>query len=186
MVVHLDIATGLRDTCPVPEPRGIRERLASVLNAAFAEGLLSQETHSYRVGLLFGQRLIDPDALVGDLALRTQTHTLATPVRSLDAVRRLAMRIARRGSAVTPLVLGLEWVGGRDAVVIGRDTRCDIVVSEETVSRHHARLVFRDGMCVVQDLQSTNGTTVNGKRVGRCQLHRGDRLRLGRQALDID
>jgi hypothetical protein len=170
----------------VPDPRGIRERLASVLNAAFAEGLLSQETHSYRLGLLFGPQLVDPDALVGDLALRTQTQTLAAPASALGALWRYAIRRARRSPAVTPLVLALEWVGERDAVVIGRDTRCDIVVSEGTVSRHHARLVFRDGTCVVQDLQSTNGTAVNGKPVGRCQLHRGDRLRLGRQLLDID
>jgi hypothetical protein len=37
-----------------------RQRLAGVLNSAFAEGLLSEQTHSYRLGLLFGPRLIDP------------------------------------------------------------------------------------------------------------------------------
>lgn len=182
----MDIAAGLRDTCGVPEPRGIRQGLASVLNAAFAEGLLSQDTHSYRLSLLFGPQLVDPDALVGDLALRTQNQTLRTPASALSAVQRYAIRIARRGSAITPLVLALEWVGERDAIVIGRDTRCDIVVSDESVSRRHARLIFRDGTCIVQDLQSTNGTTVNGKRVGRSQLQRGDRLRLGRQTFDID
>lgn len=157
-----------------------------MLNAAFAEGLLSQDTHSYRVGLLFGAQLVDPQALVGDLALRTQTRTVATPASALSAIRRYAVRLARRGSEATPLVLTLDWAGERDAVLIGRDTRCDIVLREDTVSRHHARLVFRDGACVVHDLQSTNGTTVNGRNVGRCQLHRGDRLRLGRQPIDID
>lgn len=157
-----------------------------MLNAAFAEGLLSQETHSYRVALLYGAQLVDPQALVGDLALRTQTRTVATPASALSAVRRYAVRLGRRGSAAPPLVLTLDWAGEKDAVVIGRDTRCDIVLSEGTVSRRHARLVFRDGACIVHDLQSTNGTAVNGRSVGRCQLHRGDRLSLGRQPIDID
>jgi len=170
----------------MPEPRGIRERLALVLNAAFAEGLLSQDTHSYRVGLLFGTQLVDPDAVVGDLAVRTQNQTSTTPANALSVLRRYAAKIARRSSAVRSLVLALDSVGDQDAVIIGRDSRCDIVVSEATVSRHHARLVFRDGACIVHDLQSTNGTTVNGRHVGRCQLRRGDQLGLGLQAIDID
>lgn len=154
---------------------------------AFAQGLLSQETHSYRLALLFGPQLVDPDALVGDLALRTQTRTLSAPASALTALRRYASSLAHhRRSTVAPLVLALESVGEKDAVVIGRDTECDIVLSDETVSRRHVRLVFRDGTCVVQDLRSTNGTTLNGKHVGRSQLRRGDRLHLGRQRLDID
>lgn len=72
--------------------------------------------------------------------------------------------VAQRDNA--PVVPALDRVGERGAVVIGPDPRCDIVVGEETVSRHHARLVFRDGTCVVHDLQSMNGTTVIGNRVG--------------------
>jgi pSer/pThr/pTyr-binding forkhead associated (FHA) protein len=54
------------------------------------------------------------------------------------------------------------------------------------VSRRRARLVFRDGTWIIQDLDSTNGTAVNGGCVGRCQLRPGDHLRLGLQAIDID
>ena len=182
----LDIAAGLRNTGRVPEPRSARERLAGILNAAFAEGLLSEQTHSHRVGLLFGLQLVDPDALVGDLALRTQRRTLRAPAGAAAAVRRYAEMIMRRGSKVAPLLLALDWTGERNALVMGRDSACEIALAETTVSRRHARLLFRDGAWIIQDLDSTNGTTVNGKYVGRCQLHPGDRLRLGLQPIDID
>jgi hypothetical protein len=180
------MAAALRDTCRMPEPRSVRERLAGILNLAFAEGLLSEQTHSFRLGLLFGLQLVDPDALVGDLTLRSQRRTLRAPAGAAAAIRRYAATIMRRGSAVRPLLLALDWSGARDALVIGRDSSCDIAVHEPTVSRQHARLLFRDGSWIVQDLESTNSTAVNGRQVGRCQLCPGDRLRLGLQLIDID
>lgn len=183
----MDIAARLRKTDRVPERSGVRDRIAGTLNAAFAEGLLSEQTHSHRLGLLFGLQLVDPDALVGDLALRTQRRTLRTPAGVATAVRRYAETILRRsGSAVAPLVLALDWTGERDALVIGRDERCDIALREDTVSRRHARLLFRDGSWIIQDLDSTNGTAVNGRHVGRSQLRPGDQVRLGLQTLDVD
>jgi len=164
----------------------VRERLAGILNLAFAEGLLSEQTHSFRLSLLFGLQLVDPHALVGDLTLRSQRRTLRAPAGAAGAVRRYAATIMRRGSSVTPLLLALDWSGTRDALLIGRDASCDIAVREPTVSRRHARLLFRDGSWIVQDLESTNGTAVNGRPVGRCQLWPGDRLRLGLQLIDID
>jgi FHA domain len=185
--LHLDIGAGLRDTGRVSQARSLRERLAGILNAAFAEGLLSEQTHSHRLGLLFGPQLVDPHALVGDLALRTPQRTLRTPASAGAAVRRYAAMILRgTRSAIAPLVLALDWTGERDALVIGRDAGCDIELREATVSRRHARLLFRDGAWIIQDLESTNGTTVNGRHVGRCQLHPGDHLLLGLQALEID
>jgi pSer/pThr/pTyr-binding forkhead associated (FHA) protein len=61
-----------------------------------------------------------------------------------------------------------------------------VVVSDETVSRRHVMLTFRDGGWIARDLQSTNGTRLNGEYVGRCRLHPGDRLGLGRQLLLLD
>ncbi len=52
-----------------------------------------------------------------------------------------------------------------DAVVIGRHPACDIRISEETVSRRHARIVAAEGGYVLEDLGSRNGTYVNGQRV---------------------
>ena len=61
-----------------------------------------------------------------------------------------------------------------------------MVFVNTTVSRRHAQLRFRDGKWVLRDLGSTNGTTVNGVRVGRCELLPGDRLGLGELLLTVD
>jgi pSer/pThr/pTyr-binding forkhead associated (FHA) protein len=71
-------------------------------------------------------------------------------------------------------------------LVVGRGPGCAVALSDDSVSRRHARLVFRDGAWIIQDLGSTNGTIVNGERVGRCRLELGDRVRLGDQLLEID
>lgn len=53
----------------------------------------------------------------------------------------------------------------RNEVMIGRHPGCDIRVPDETVSRHHARIVVQPGGYFVEDLRSRNGTFLNGRRV---------------------
>jgi pSer/pThr/pTyr-binding forkhead associated (FHA) protein len=86
----------------------------------------------------------------------------------------------------SPVLLALDWSSGQSELIIGRHRGCDVVLSNLAVSRRHARLVFRDGNWVLQDLQSTNGTAVNGMTVGRCELRPGDHVVLGDQHLKID
>ncbi len=164
-----------------------RLRLAGVLNSAFAEGLLSEQTHIYRLGLLFGPHLIDQQQLIGDLTLRPERS------RSLEVARRAWRGLAASvrttaglgGSSNLPMLLVLDR-GGSDRLLIGRHPACDVVVADLSVSRRHAQLTFRDGVWVLQDLASTNGTTVNGERVGRAAVHSGDLLEVGSQAIQID
>jgi pSer/pThr/pTyr-binding forkhead associated (FHA) protein len=73
-----------------------------------------------------------------------------------------------------------------ERLILGRDPTCDVVVTDPTVSRRHAQLTFRDGVWVLQDLASRNGTAVNGERVGRMVLHSGDVVALGAQPIHID
>jgi pSer/pThr/pTyr-binding forkhead associated (FHA) protein len=73
-----------------------------------------------------------------------------------------------------------------DRLLVGRHPACDVVVADPSVSRRHAQLTFRDGVWILQDLGSTNGTTVNGERVGRTTLQSGDVVELGKQAIQID
>jgi pSer/pThr/pTyr-binding forkhead associated (FHA) protein len=76
-----------------------------------------------------------------------------------------------------------ECVVGTQPVVIGRISNNHMVIDNPAVSSHHAR-VFHDGeMVVLEDLESTNGTFVNGRRVDRAVLVHGDRLRIGRLEL---
>jgi pSer/pThr/pTyr-binding forkhead associated (FHA) protein len=53
------------------------------------------------------------------------------------------------------------------------------VFGDDTVSRHHARLELRDGRWFLVDLDSSNGTLVNGRRVHDVEVRPGDRIRLG-------
>jgi pSer/pThr/pTyr-binding forkhead associated (FHA) protein len=69
---------------------------------------------------------------------------------------------------------------------IGRAARADFILDRALVSRLHCRLTAGDEKLEVQDLSSTNGTFVNGKRVQRAQISSGDRLRLGRIELRVE
>ena len=65
-------------------------------------------------------------------------------------------------------------------MVIGRDSsQCDFAVPDGMVSRRHCLIFSRDGEIIVEDAGSTNGTYVNGKRVERCNIERGDVVRVG-------
>ena len=66
---------------------------------------------------------------------------------------------------------------------VGRATRADFVVDAAMVSRLHCRLSAGAFELEVTDLDSTNGTYVNGARVDRATLKTGDRLGVGRVEL---
>jgi two-component system cell cycle response regulator len=64
--------------------------------------------------------------------------------------------------------------------VIGRGKEVQVRVDDAGASREHARVLETDdGTYVVEDLGSTNGTFVDGKRVERAELHSGDRIHIG-------
>ncbi len=65
-------------------------------------------------------------------------------------------------------------------ITIGRVQGNDIILPRGNVSKKHARIVERDGKVVVLDLKSTNGTLVNGKRIGAPQVVRSrDEIQIG-------
>ena len=69
---------------------------------------------------------------------------------------------------------------------IGRAIRADFTVDVPLVSRLHCRLTATDtGQLEVIDLQSTNGTFVNDRKIRQAVLVAGDRLRVGRLELLI-
>jgi predicted component of type VI protein secretion system len=65
------------------------------------------------------------------------------------------------------------------AVVLGRLPTCAIPIQEASVSREHAKIFLRDERYLLVDLNSANGTFVNGKRVTRAELADGDEVTLG-------
>lgn len=67
----------------------------------------------------------------------------------------------------------------KDVTVIGRREDCDLRIALREVSRRHCR-ISRNGLgFVVEDLDSSNGTFVNGKKVVEIDFHPGDSLQIG-------
>jgi pSer/pThr/pTyr-binding forkhead associated (FHA) protein len=69
---------------------------------------------------------------------------------------------------------------------IGRAPRADFIVDAALVSRLHCRLTAGATELEVLDLESTNGTYVNGVRTDRAKLKAGDRLGVGRVDLIVE
>jgi len=160
----------------MPTPGASRQELVRTLTTAYGAGLLSDKTFAYRIDVLLSSALIDPRRLVGDLDLRRQRPRMARVISWLWGLVR----------SRSPEILALDWTGGHDELLIGRHHACDVVLPSINVSRRHARLYFRDGRWILRDLESTNGTRVNGLPVGRSELRPGDEIRIGSHRLRID
>ncbi|MCB9741452.1 MAG: FHA domain-containing protein [Alphaproteobacteria bacterium] len=88
---------------------------------------------------------------------------------------KLIVKLAQQRSQVVHLREG--------DIVIGRADGCELQLPNVSVSRDHARVVFRDGVATLYDLGSQNMTLVNGKAIQEHRLQRGDELRVGRFTL---
>ena len=64
----------------------------------------------------------------------------------------------------------------KDMVLVGRKEDCDLNLDHKSVSKLHCVIVKTDGLLLVRDLGSTNGTRVNGQRVRRAALLTNDQL----------
>jgi pSer/pThr/pTyr-binding forkhead associated (FHA) protein len=98
-------------------------------------------------------------------------------------------RAVPSGDALAYLVLiageqpGRVFALHRNTIVIGRTEEVDVSITDGSVSTRHARIINGSHGFEVEDLRSTNGTMVGGRRVTRAPLHNGDRLTVGRVEL---
>jgi two-component system, cell cycle response regulator len=84
-------------------------------------------------------------------------------------------------------MLSFVTVPEGQAVVIGRDESAGLTLSDITVSKRHARITHEDGgTLVLVDLDSTNGTAVNGQPVTRTIMRPGDHLEIGAVSMRVD
>ncbi|UCE85184.1 MAG: FHA domain-containing protein [Deltaproteobacteria bacterium] len=87
-----------------------------------------------------------------------------------------AVLVIRNGSFA-----GMRYDLTSEETLIGRTPTTDITLLDEGISREHA-LILHDaetGTYTIEDLQSTNGTKVNGKRVRSFELSEGDEIEIG-------
>ncbi len=66
-----------------------------------------------------------------------------------------------------------------ERIFLGRAPSSDIVVDDDLVSKQHAAIYFKNGEFIIDDLNSKNGTFLNGELVERAKLSDGDIIRLG-------
>src|SRR5262249_16636904 len=108
------------------------------------------------------------DALQAELLLVRERQQ---PSSRVADSQRVLIRQDTAGELVYP-------VGRR--TTIGRTPDNEIQIDAHNVSRHHAVLLANAEQCLVEDLNSTNGVLVNGRRVARQVLHDGDTVMVGK------
>ncbi len=110
----------------------------------------------------------------GPVGEQTLVHRLATPAAPTAILRVRAPDGTERSVPLEARPIG-----------IGRGEDNDIVVADPLLSRHHVRILPRNGRLVVLDLASRNGTRVNGRAVTEAVLGPGDLVELGGTTLHV-
>ncbi|HEY1275715.1 MAG TPA: FHA domain-containing protein, partial [Thermoleophilaceae bacterium] len=137
-------------------------------------GRLSPDTFGDRVDRVLGARhRQEIDEAVADLTTRGGVAArLVERVSGFTAAIEAAWR--------EPRTVRLALPAASTDLILGRGPDCDCVLSHPTVSRRHARLRRRGGAWLLTDLGSTNGTGLNGWRVGEeVEVRPGDRVSFG-------
>jgi hypothetical protein len=180
-----------------------RDEAVSELGERFAEGRLSHDTFMHRMDEALGARdRRQLDGLFTDLPRRRSglgalsglrasirerarrgREMLAAEIETLSGAAREGSG-ARPGSrprtARLPAALSFPRPAPGTRYTIGRDSACDLLIEDLSVSRSHARLEHAAGRWLLTDLGSTNGTRLNGWRVRDPVLvQAGDRLAFG-------
>lgn len=95
----------------------------------------------------------------------------------LTGENRVRITVASRERVLQEVVLDKERIS------IGRAPKNDIVLDEPAISSEHAVIAIVQGDALLEDLDSTNGTKVNGQPVKKHFLQDGDEIELGRITL---
>ena len=110
-------------------------------------------------------------------------------ITTVEAAPATATSAKKRGEACVVVLYGPELgkraTIGRGAFQIGRSSKNELAIDQESVSRHHARITSTASRAfAIEDLGSTNGTWVNDERVSaKRKLEDGDQIRVGRSIL---
>ncbi|HEY1105604.1 MAG TPA: FHA domain-containing protein [Agromyces sp.] len=131
---------------------------------------------------LFGQRVrkLQPDAAAATPAAPAASAFPTSPVTGSPSAPTEAVTTTPQGGGngelassdnARRLVItngaksGTEFPLGTDEITIGRSSDSAIIIRDDYTSTHHARLMLWNGRWMIQDLDSTNGTFLNGSRV---------------------
>ena len=157
-----------------------RDRLWAVraLRNGARTGRLSEQTFMHRL------------QIVNDARRRRELHAAVADLPPVGVFARVEAAVRARWSRLfrrrADAVFDVRLPPAPGRYVIGRDARCDLRLTHNSVSRRHAVLYPVDGQWMLVDLGSTNGTRLNGWRLRkRAPVHPGDVVALGGQRLRI-
>ena len=80
---------------------------------------------------------------------------------------------------------GREITVPEGEISLGRSSQNDVCLVDPILSRHHCRVSFHGGVLSIEDLDSANGTLVNGDEVKQAELHNGDTVTIGDTVLRV-
>ncbi|SMQ19696.1 protein of unknown function [Streptomyces sp. Ag82_O1-12] len=162
-----------------------RDRVLKVLRDGVAVGRLSHDTFVHRMELALAARRPDELAVL-TADLHTESRLSRLVFGTVEAVSGFSVRLRRAWQAERLPKLQLPHPSLGHPLRIGRDPASGLRLNHETVSRVHAELRHQGGMWVLRDLGSTNGTTVNGRRVvGAAVVREGDQVGFGRMTFRL-
>src|SRR3982751_5328999 len=84
-----------------------------------------------------------------------------------------------RLAAISGKLKGAIFAIDEEPVVIGRETAANLCIPDASVSRRHSKIEKKDDGFVIADLESLNGTFINGVPIRNRTLEHGDRVRIG-------
>lgn len=138
-----------------------RDRAVEILQRAWVVDCLSIETFEFRVAQ-------------------------ALAARSQEELRAVLRDLPARQSRTSELCMSVVLDIAERKILLGRHRTCDRVLCDETISRRHALVRRTTAGLVLRDLDSTNGTWVNGRRVtGPTTIRPCDEVALGRLCVTI-
>lgn len=80
----------------------------------------------------------------------------------------------------------VKFVEFSKSATIGRRNTNDLIISDKAVSGNHCELTFVDGKVYIEDMNSTNGTFIDGERISRKELKNGDIIILGKMSFKVN
>jgi serine/threonine protein kinase len=174
--VPYDEGTALRTILKVigpdmpPTPRSLRPKIPEDLERICWKCLSKQPRERYA----------SAQALVDDLR---RFRSGATAPRSTDTMERPQAAATTMQADWTSVRLVSVSTGKRvrlsqAQVVVGRGSDCDLILRASDISKRHCVITVSEDEVLVEDLNSANGTYVNGKAIKRARLQHGDRLRV--------
>ncbi|WP_046496268.1 DUF1707 and FHA domain-containing protein [Streptomyces odonnellii] len=163
-----------------------RDRVLAVLREGVAKGMLSHDTFLRRMDLALAARRADElRPLTADLEPTAEGPWSRRLFGTVSRVSAFSVRLRRAWQAERLPKLLLPQPGPYP-LRIGRDPMNGLRLSHDTVSRLHAELSMQGGVWVLRDLGSTNGTTVNGRRVtATAVVHDGDLVSFGQMGFRL-